>query len=123
MPLVSPNNDGIDIPFTSSADQLVAESKRAVSEIDKVKDATRQKGKELEEQAKREQEAVKKSSNSWTEFRSMYSTVLDVVKVGQAVWAETGQKFIDNTIAMGDFSRSIGTTIEEAARLKEVAEM
>lgn len=66
--------------------------------------------------------ATKKSTMSWTDFRSMYSTVLDVVRVGQAIWDETGQKYVDNAVKVGDMARSLGTTTEEASRLKEVAD-
>lgn len=121
MPLVSPNN-GVNIPFSGDADDLVAESKRVISELDKVKASVKTNGDILEKQAKRDQENVRNSTMSWTDFRSMYQTVLDVVRVGQAVWDETGQKFADNAIEAGNLARSLGTTTEEASRLKEVAD-
>ena len=44
---------------------------------------------------KNENQQVQENSFSWTEFRSMYSTVLDVVKVGQQVWDATAEKYIE----------------------------
>lgn len=67
-------------------------------------------------------QGAKQASMSWTDFRSMYSTVLDVVRVGQAVWEEVGQKYVDNAVKVGDMARALGTTTEEASRLKEVAD-
>jgi hypothetical protein len=121
MPIAS-NNNGVNIPFTADSDDLVAESKRVISELDKVKDAVKQKGQILEQQAQREHAALEKSKMSWTEFRSMYSTVLDVVKVGQAVWDATTGKYVDNAVEAGNLARALGTTVEEASRLKEVSD-
>lgn len=66
--------------------------------------------------------STKAMTMSWTDFRSMYQTVLDVVRVGQKVWEETGQKYVDNAVLVGNLARAMGTTTEEASRLKEVAD-
>lgn len=66
--------------------------------------------------------SYKKSTMSITDFRSAYQVALDVARVGQQVWEETGQKFVDNAIKAGDMARAIGTTTEEASRIKEVAD-
>lgn len=67
-------------------------------------------------------ETAKQSTMSWTEFRSMYSTVLDVVGVGQEVWDATAQKYIENALAVDDMARSMGAAPEEASRLKEITD-
>lgn len=76
----------------------------------------------LRAQGEAAEQAARRGTMSWTDFRSMYSTVLDVVRVGQQVWEEVGQKFVDNAIAVGNMARALGTTTEEASRLKEVAD-
>lgn len=67
-------------------------------------------------------EMAKQSTMSWTEFRSMYSTVLDVVRVGQEVWDATAQKYIENALAVDNMARSMGAAPEEASRLKEITD-
>lgn len=67
-------------------------------------------------------ETAKQSTMSWTEFRSMYSTVLDVVRVGQEVWDATAQKYIENALAVDNMARSMGAAPEEASRLKEITD-
>lgn len=121
MPLVT-GNQGVNVPFTGNADQLVAESNRVIKELDEIKAHTQRMSAENVRHAQVMEAAAKNQTTSWTEFRSMYSTVLDVVRVGQAVWEEVGQKSVDNAIAVGNFARSLGTTTEEASRLKEVAD-
>lgn len=121
MPLVT-SNQGVDVPFTGNADKLVAESNRVVKELDQIKEHSKRLAAESVRHAKVMEDAAKKQTTSWTEFRSMYSTVLDVVRVGQAVWQEVGQKSVDNAVLVGNFARSLGTTTEEASRLKEVAD-
>lgn len=76
----------------------------------------------LKAQGEAAEQAARRGTMSWTDFRSMYSTVLDVVRVGQQVWEEVGQKFVDNAVAVGNMARALGTTTEEASRLKEVAD-
>lgn len=66
--------------------------------------------------------AAQTAKMSWTDFRSMYSTVLDVVRLGVQVWDATGQKFVDNAIAVGDMARALGVSTEEASRLKKMGD-
>lgn len=121
MPLVTPNNE-INIPFTGDADNLVAESKRVIKEIEQIKQHTKTMATEQVRHAKAMEDAAKKQTTSWTEFRSMYSTVLDVVRVGQAVWDETAGKLVNYADDVRDVSRSLGTSTEEASRLIQVAD-
>src|SRR3990172_339291 len=121
MPIVT-NSDSIKIPFEGDPDNLVKESQRVIRELDQIKAHTKSMAAESARHAKVMEEAAKKQTMSWTDFRSMYQTVLDVVRVGQAVWNETGKKFVDNAVMVGNLARALGTTTEEASRLKEVAD-
>lgn len=121
MPIAGAPNP-IDIQIQMEVDKAVAETERFIREMDATKAKFKATQAELDRQAKISEEAAKKNTMSWTDFRSAYQTVLDVVKVGVAIWEETGQKFIDNAIAVGDLARLMGTTTEEASRLKEVSD-
>jgi hypothetical protein len=119
MPLVSPN-DGIDIPFTSNADQVVAESKRVLDSLDRVKAGVKHNGQLLEQQAAREQAAIKKSTMSWTDFRSAYQTVLDVVRVGQQVFNATIKQHIEYADRVRQISTLSGESAESTSRFIQV---
>jgi hypothetical protein len=121
MPLVT-GSGKVTIPFDAESYKMIRESEKVVAELERVKSRVQTNGKILEDQAKREAAAVQKSTMSWTDFRSMYQTVLDVVRVGQAVWDETGQKFADYAIEVGQAARTLGSTTEEASRLIQVAD-
>ena len=143
MPLVI---DGITIPFDGDAADLLLEAKKVQKGMDALSEtlkdagisqsaynkvvaqhkkaaddqatATKEQARALEEEQKR----IESAKLSWTDFRSMYQTVLDVIKIGKEIWDEVGQKFVDNAVLVGNFARSLGTTTEEASRLKEVAD-
>lgn len=66
--------------------------------------------------------AAKTSGMAWTEFRSIYSTVLDVARVAGKVWDETAGKFVKYASEVRDVSRSLGSGTEEASRLIQVAD-
>lgn len=66
--------------------------------------------------------AAKKSTNAWTEFRSMYSTVLDVVRVGQQVWSATVDKAQEYDQTIKDVMLSTGATAEASSRLVQVVD-
>lgn len=119
MPIVS---SGVTIPFDGESQKLIAESNKVIAELARVKEATKATNASMAQAAKQAESAAKKSTMGWTEFRSMYSTVLDVVRVGQAVWDETGQKFLDYTDKVRDTSRTLGVSAEEAARLIQVGD-
>lgn len=72
--------------------------------------------------AQADKEAARVSTTAWTEFRSAYSTVLDVVRVGQQVWKATAGEFIDYAAQVRDVSRSLGSGTEEASRLIQIAD-
>lgn len=66
--------------------------------------------------------AAKKSTSAWTEFRSMYSTVLDVVRVGQQVWSATVDKAQEYDQTIKDVMLSTGATAEASSRLVQVVD-
>jgi hypothetical protein len=117
MPITS-GGPVINIDLTARADELIAEFNKTNKALDQLKAKTKSQGDALREQSK----DVKSATMSWTDFRSMYQTVLDVVRVGQAVWQATGQKFIDYSEQVKNMSRDIGASAEEASRLIQVAD-
>jgi len=119
MPLVTPG-DANKIQIEA---ELIDNISKKLDVIDREIDGLTAKRKAREADAARASiEAARSSGNAWTEFRSMYSTVLDVVRVGQQVWAETGQKFVDYAAQVRDVSRSLGASAEESSRLVQVAD-
>ena len=64
--------------------------------------------------------AAKKSTMSWTDFRSAYSTVLDVARVGQQVWAQTVDVAQEYNQSVKDMMLSTGGTAEETSKLIQV---
>jgi hypothetical protein len=122
MPLAGAGIAKIGIDFESRVNELIADSKRVIDQQEKLKKEFKETNAAIKKSAEEADRAAKNSKMSWTDFRSMYSTVLDVVRVGQAVWEETGQKYVDNAVLVGNLARAMGTTTEEASRLKEVAD-
>src|SRR3990172_64493 len=121
--------EAIKILFHGDASQLISENKRAIAEVGSLEDKFAEFSKNARIQAdsylaveRQKNEALRKTTMSWTDFRSMYMTVLDVVRVGQAIWDETGKKYVENAVLVGNMARALGTTTEEASRLKEVAD-
>jgi hypothetical protein len=117
MPIVS-GGPVVNIDLTARADDLIAEFNKTNKALDQLKAKTKEQGDALRQQSK----DVKSATMSWTDFRSMYQTVLDVVRVGQQVWQATGQKFIDYSEQVKNMSRSIGASAEESSRLIQVAD-
>lgn len=124
MPLVSPgsNSLGIDIPITSDSSDFSASVDRVRKKIEEVERLTKSNNAAMKAQADASAHAAKTASMSWTDFRSMYQTVLDVVRVGQAVWAATGQEFVNYAEQVKNLSRNIGVSAEDASRLIQVAD-
>ena len=132
--------EAIKILFDGDASKLIIEETKVIAKTDELEKkfkafsneqtkraqsymaVERQKADAIARSAHEQDEAIRKNKMSWTDFRSMYQTVLDVVRVGQAIWNETGQKYVDNAILVGNLARALGTTTEEASRLKEVAD-
>lgn len=67
-------------------------------------------------------QGARQASMSWTDFRSMYSTVLDVVRVGQKVWEETVSKAQEYDQTIRDVMLTTGATAEASSRLVQVVD-
>lgn len=117
MPLVGAGTK-IKISFDGDAADLIAASNDVIKAINQQKDAVKKAGKEIEAAAKAEAAAVKQAAQSqkqsWTEVRSAYSTVLDVLRAGKAVFdfAKEGAQIEFIQKKFENLSRSIGTTSE-----------
>lgn len=117
--------ESVVVDFEGNSQNLIESAKKIQKEMDALDKKLDEAGvsQSAYNQAVREGEkAAQSSTMSWTDFRSMYSTVLDVVRVGQAIWDETAEKYVNNAVAVGNMARNLGTTTEEASRLKEVAD-
>jgi hypothetical protein len=136
----------IQIPIEGNADDFIADAKKVQAEMDKMSARLKEAGvsqsaynkavsnskQAMKEAAQATNDAtkaaqsqvaqVKQTSMSWTDFRSMYQTVLDVVRVGQQVWQATGQEFVNYAEQVKNLSRNIGVTAEDASRLIQVAD-
>lgn len=64
--------------------------------------------------------SIKSATSSWTEFRSAYSSVMDVVRVGQQIWGATAAKTIEFADAVNSLSQVTGAGAEETSRLLNV---
>lgn len=117
MPLAG---SGVQIDFTSRVDEVIANSKRVVAEMERVKDETKNANRAIEEQARKAEQAAQKQKQSWTEFRSMYSTVVDVLRTGKRVFDEiigSTQKYASQ---VRDLAAISGTGAEQSSRLLQV---
>lgn len=118
MPLVTgggSQSDKITIELIGKTDQLI-------KSLDAAKKEVKDLGKELEKQEQQSQLTAKKATSSWTEFRSAYSTVLDVVRVGQQIWGAT----VGELVAYGDQVQKLsvitGQSAEETSRQIQLAD-
>ncbi len=90
MPLIGDN--AIEIEIRENVEQAIRNNQKFLDEMERNKKEFKEQQKAMDAVAKTSSEAAKTSTMSWTEFRSMYSTVLDVVRVGQAVWDGDGRE-------------------------------
>ena len=118
MPITGAGVSGINVEITGRADDLIAEINKTNKSLDQFKQKIKDEKAALAEQAKQ----VKSATMSWTDFRSMYQTVLDVVRVGQQVWNASIDKFIDYTEQIRRVQRVMGGDVENASRLIQVAD-
>jgi len=88
--------------------------------IDEAGDALRKYTQQAEQAGNSSSDAAKKSTTSWTEFRSMYSTVLDVARVGVQVWEETVGVTVELANNVRQFRDVTGQSAEESSRLVQV---
>ena len=110
----------------ANADQIILEIKAQFGDTQKQIDTLTHSLDGLGDQVERTNNQAEKSTRSfagsWTEFRSMYQTVLDVVRVGQQVWAATGQEYINYGDQVQKISRLTGLQADESSRLIQVAD-
>lgn len=111
MPLVQP----VIVPFEGDAKDLERKIDALNRDFDKFAAHTKSANQQVAN-------STKTVSMGFTEFRSTYSTILDVARGGQQVWQETGQKFVDYAARVRDVSRSLGASAEESSRLVQVAD-
>ena len=80
--------------------------------------------KQVEEQSKRtgaaSESAAKTAKMSWTEFQSMYTTVLSVIRTGKEVWDEVVGKTVELSNNVRQMRDVTGQTAEESSRLIQV---
>lgn len=107
--------DPIVIPIEGDPSDFVKDSAKVNSELDKMAGHVKSSG-------TASATAARTGTTAWTEFRSMYSTVLDVARVGMQVWQETGGKFVAYAGQVRETSRALGTSTEEASRLIQIVD-
>lgn len=88
--------------------------------IDEAGDALRQYAEDAEEAGRASEEAAQNSSQSWTEFKSMYSTVLDVLEVGKQIINETVGVTVDYANEVRQLSAISGESAENTSRFLQV---
>lgn len=118
MPLVSPTVAG----FSVEADLIDNISKKLDGIDRELDDITSRRLMREKLSGAESRNAAQTATMGWTEFRSMYSTVLDVVRVGQQVWQATGQEFVNYAEQVKNMSRALGASAEETSRIIQVAD-
>jgi hypothetical protein len=122
MPIVGATNNAIEIEIQGKIDDIMAKADAVDKKLDGLAAQRKANSQALAQQSAAEAAAANKAKMSWTDFRSMYQTVLDVVRVGQQVWAATGGEFVKYAEDVKNLSRNIGVTTEDASRLIQVAD-
>lgn len=117
MPLAT---DNVTIPFDGKSEQLVAETNKVIAQLERVKAKVQTDGRILEQQARRDAEALKKSTMSITDFRSAYQIGLDVMRAGKMVWDETAGATFKYDEEIRRLAEITGTGAEESSRLLQV---
>jgi hypothetical protein len=103
--------------------ELIDNITAGLSKINRGLDQMQERRRAAEAAATRASVAAARSSiGSWTEFRSAYSTVLDVVRLGNMAWDQTAGKFQTYALQARDVARTLGSTTEEASKLIQVAD-
>lgn len=88
--------------------------------VDKASDALNEYADSADKAGKKSSESAEKSKYSWTEFRSAYSTILEVVRIGNQIWQETTGAVVNLANEVRQFSDLTGATAEESSRLVDV---
>lgn len=109
---MSSNNVPITLEL-NSVDNASAEIDDVNASLNKYKNTAKQAG-------NASTTAAKTSAASWTEFRSAYSTVLDVARVGVEIWNETTGATVELANNVRQFRDVTGQSAEESSRLVQV---
>lgn len=124
MSLVTPTSGGlgIEIPITSDSKQFTDSVDRVNKKLKELEGLAKENAQLSSKIGTAQEQSAKKATMSWTDFRSMYQTVLDVVRVGQQVWAATGGEFVKYAEQVKNLSRSLGSSAEEASKIIQVGD-
>lgn len=90
--------------------------------IDEAGESLREYVEQSEEAGKASKDAANKSSMSWTEFRSVYSTVLEVGQGVLKMWNDTVGVTVDLAGQVRELKDVTGLSAEESSRLVDVLE-
>lgn len=119
MPIVKPSG----VPSLAIEAELIDNISKKLDGIDRELDDITANRKARDAQAARDSvNSAKSQTNAWTEFRSAYSTVLDIVRTGQQVWNATAGEFVEYAEQVKNLSRSLGASAEDTSRLIQVAD-
>jgi hypothetical protein len=117
MPLVT---GGADInKITVEIDGKVDDLLKDIKQVDKALDEFAASNKKAQQQSGL---TAKGATASWTDFRSAYSTVLDVVRVGQQVWGATVGELVKYGDQVQKLSTITGQSAEETSRQIQMAD-
>ena len=124
MPLVTPQSGGlgIEIPITSDSKQFIDTVDRVNKKLKDLEGLAKENAALASKVSQSQTQAAKTATMSWTDFRSAYQVALDVVRVGQQVWAATGGEFVKYAEQVKNLSRNIGVSAEDASRLIQIGD-
>ena len=124
MPLVTPQSGGlgIEIPITSDSKQFIDTVDRVNKKLKDLEGLAKENAALASKVSQSQTQAAKTATMSWTDFRSAYQVALDVVRVGQQVWAATGGEFVNYAEQVKNLSRNIGVSAEDASRLIQIGD-
>ena len=124
MPLVTPGSGslGIEIPITSDSKQFIDTVDRVNKKLKDLEGLAKENAALASKVSQSQTQAAKTATMSWTDFRSAYQVALDVVRVGQQVWAATGGEFVKYAEQVKNLSRNIGVSAEDASRLIQIGD-
>jgi hypothetical protein len=115
MPLVTGGDNKITVEIEGKVDDLLKDIKAVDKSLE-----------EFISTSKKADSSVgltaKAATANWTDFRSAYSTVLDVVRVGQQVWGATVGELVNYGDQVQKLSTITGQSAEEVSRQIQLAD-